>query len=55
MSMIMEQAGGSASTGMFKGKITRLLDLVPSGIHDKCPVLIGSTRDVDRVKAYYNK
>ena len=55
MSMIMEQAGGSASTGMFRGKIHRLLDLVPEGIHDKCPVLIGSTRDVERVTAYYNK
>jgi fructose-1,6-bisphosphatase I len=55
MAMIMEQAGGAASTGMFRGQITRLLDLVPTGIHDKCPVLIGSTRDVDRVIAYYGK
>ena len=53
MAMIIEQAGGSASTGPFRGKITRLLDLVPTNIHDKCPVLIGSTRDVDRVLSYY--
>lgn len=53
MAMIIEQAGGSASTGMFRGEITRLLDLVPTAIHEKCPVLIGSTRDVDRVVGYY--
>jgi fructose-1,6-bisphosphatase I len=55
MAMIMEQAGGAASTGMFKGQIRRILDLVPTGIHDKCPVLVGCTRDVDRVVTYYNK
>lgn len=54
MAMIMEQAGGAASTGMFRGEIRRLLDLVPCSIHDKCPVLIGSTSDVDRVLSYYN-
>jgi fructose-1,6-bisphosphatase len=30
-----------------------VLDLVPKGIHDKCPVIIGCNRDVDRVLAYY--
>lgn len=55
MAMIMEQAGGAASTGMFKGTITRLLDLVPTDIHGKCPVIIGCTRDVDRVLGEYAK
>jgi len=54
MAMLIEQAGGSASTGMFRGKITRILDLVPTSVHEKCPVLIGSTRDVLRVTSYYN-
>jgi len=40
---------------MFRGEITRLLDLVPTSIHDKCPVLIGTTRDVERVVGYYAK
>lgn len=55
MAMLMEQAGGAASTGMFQGQIRRILDIVPSGIHAKCPVLIGCTRDMDRVLSYYNK
>jgi fructose-1,6-bisphosphatase I len=55
MAMLIEQAGGSASSGLFKGKITRILDLVPQKIHDKCPVLIGSKRDVNLVLTYYNQ
>lgn len=53
MALLMEQAGGSASTGPFRGGITRLLDLVPLGIHDKCPVVIGCNRDVDHVLSFY--
>lgn len=53
MAMIMEAAGGQASTGPFRGQIGNILDLVPTGIHDKCPVVIGSGRDVERVLAYY--
>lgn len=51
--MIMEAAGGSASTGPFRGEIKRILDVEPKGIHDKCPVIIGCNRDVDRVLSYY--
>eukprot|EP00434_Breviolum_minutum_P005006 symbB.v1.2.004418.t1/scaffold237.1/size257402/8 len=53
MAFIMEQAGGSASCGMFKGKIQRLLDIVPETIHEKCPVVIGCKRDVDAVLDEY--
>jgi len=53
MAFIMEQAGGSASCGMFKGKIQRLLDIVPETIHEKCPVVIGCNRDVDAVLEEY--
>lgn len=53
MAMLIEKAGGSASTGLFRGEIRRILDIQPKGIHDKCPVLIGSTRDVERVLSYY--
>ena len=44
--MIIEQAGGIASTGMFEGKIQRVIDLVPKSIHDKCPIVMGGKRDV---------
>jgi len=55
MSMIVEQAGGAASCGLFKGKIQRLLDIVPTSIHERCPVIIGSKRDVEHVIAEYKK
>jgi len=53
MAMLVEKAGGAASTGLFRGSITDMLDLVPTGIHDKCPVVIGCTRDVQRVLKEY--
>jgi fructose-1,6-bisphosphatase I len=55
MAMIIEQAGGVASTGMFDGKIQRVMELVPDQIHAKCPIIMGGKRDVqvvyDRYKA----
>lgn len=35
MAMIIEQAGGIASTGMFEGKMQKVIDLVPDEIHAK--------------------
>jgi fructose-1,6-bisphosphatase I len=55
MAMIIEQAGGVASTGMFNGKIQRVLDLIPTEIHDKCPIIMGGKRDVQRVYDEYAK
>lgn len=55
MAMITEQAGGVASTGMFNGKIGRILDVVPEHIHDRCPIIMGGARDVDDVIKLYNK
>ena len=54
MALIVEHAGGEANTGMFRGQCQNILDLVPTGIHDKCPVVLGCSRDVQRVLAYYN-
>lgn len=54
MALIMEQAGGAASTGLFQGNIRPILDIVPTGIHEKCPVIIGCKRDVERVLSYYS-
>jgi fructose-1,6-bisphosphatase I len=55
MAMIIEQAGGIASTGMFNGKIQNVIDLVPAEIHDKCPIIMGGKRDVQIVYDQYKK
>ena len=53
MALIVETAGGIASTGMFNGSVQRMLDLVPANIHDRCPVILGAPRDVNVVLAKY--
>merc|ERR1712226_6623 len=53
MAMITEQAGGVASTGMFKGKIQRILEVMPEHIHDRCPIIMGAGRDVNAVVKLY--
>lgn len=76
MAMIVETAGGIASTGMFKvhhalahgrgsilsdlcesqcsqGAIHRMLDLVPTKVHERCPVILGCPRDVELVLQQY--
>lgn len=55
MAMIIEAAGGIASTGMFNGSIQRMMDLEPKNIHERCPVIIGSKRDVQIVLDCYEK
>jgi fructose-1,6-bisphosphatase I len=53
MASIIEQAGGVASTGMFQGKVGRILDVVPEHIHDRCPIVMGCARDTDKVLGLY--
>ena len=53
MALLVECAGGKASTGMFAGKIQRMLDLEPTHIHERCPVILGSPRDVDFILGKY--
>jgi fructose-1,6-bisphosphatase I len=48
MAMIVEQAGGLATTGR-----ERLLDLVPSNLHQRVPVILGSRREVERLLDYH--
>jgi fructose-1,6-bisphosphatase I len=55
MAMITEQAGGVASTGMLKGKVQRILDVMPEHIHDRCPIIMGGGRDVNTVLGLYEK
>jgi len=53
MAMITEQAGGVASTGLFKGKVQRILEVMPEHIHDRCPIIMGAARDVEQVLKRY--
>lgn len=48
MGMIVEQAGGAASTGR-----ARVLDLVPTAPHQRVPLLIGSPQDVRLAEEFY--
>ncbi|XP_065194670.1 fructose-1,6-bisphosphatase isozyme 2-like [Sycon ciliatum] len=42
MAFMMEQAGGRATDGE-----KRVMEIEPKGIHERCPVFMGSTYDVD--------
>jgi len=53
MALIIEQAGGMASTGMFKGSIQRVLEIKPASIHDKCPIILGTPSMVEEVLKEY--
>ena len=48
MSFIVEQANGLASTGT-----QRIMDLQPTGLHQRCPVIMGSRNEVERIVAYH--
>ncbi|CAL0309530.1 unnamed protein product [Lupinus luteus] len=48
MSYLMEQAGGQAFTGK-----ERALDLVPSHIHERSPVFLGSYEEIEHIKELY--
>eukprot|EP01100_Stratorugosa_tubuloviscum_P000071 TRINITY_DN1015_c4_g1_i1.p1 TRINITY_DN1015_c4_g1~~TRINITY_DN1015_c4_g1_i1.p1 ORF type:complete len:332 (-),score=151.23 TRINITY_DN1015_c4_g1_i1:168-1163(-) len=48
MAMIMEQAGGKASTGT-----QRILDIIPRDVHQRVPVFVGSSQCIDEVEAFY--
>mmetsp|Transcript_10958 Transcript_10958/g.32463 ORF Transcript_10958/g.32463 Transcript_10958/m.32463 type:complete len:344 (-) Transcript_10958:418-1449(-) len=55
MAMLIEAAGGVASTGLFNGKVQRMMELEPTGIHERCPVILGVERDVKVVLECYAK
>jgi fructose-1,6-bisphosphatase len=48
MAMIVEAAGGQAITGP-----ARILDLVPTDIHQRVPVILGSRDEVTAIEALY--
>lgn len=47
---VMEKAGGLATTGN-----EDILDIIPTEIHQKAPVIMGSTEDVQEFLEIYNK
>jgi len=53
MALITEQAGGVSSTGMYKGKLHRILEVMPEHIHDRCPIIMGGGRDVNAMLKLY--
>ncbi|UJW85616.1 class 1 fructose-bisphosphatase [Devosia sp. SL43] len=48
MALLIEAAGGKSTTGT-----QRILDVVPTGIHQRVPVILGSAEEVDRVEGWY--
>ena len=48
MAFIVEQAGGAASTGR-----QRMLEVPPTGLHQRVPVFLGSKEEVTRVTGYH--
>lgn len=48
MSMIVEQAGGLASTGY-----ERILEVKPTNLHQRIPVILGSRDEVRRLEQYH--
>jgi len=49
MSMLMEQAGGASTTGR-----VRILEIQPTELHQRVPVVIGSKNEVYLVTHYHN-
>jgi fructose-1,6-bisphosphatase I len=50
MSFIIEQAGGTATDGT-----QRILDIVPTTLHQRVSVMLGSKNEVERVTAYHGE
>jgi fructose-1,6-bisphosphatase I len=50
MAFIIEQAGGACSTGR-----ERILDIKPTGIHQRVPLVLGSKKEVERIEAYHRE
>ena len=48
MSFIVEQAGGLSSTSR-----ERIMDIQPTGLHQRVPVILGSRHEVERIISYH--
>ena len=50
MAFIIEQAGGAATTGR-----ERIMELQPSGLHQRVPVFLGSKQEVELATHYHQE
>jgi fructose-1,6-bisphosphatase I len=50
IAMIVEQAGGSCTTGT-----ERILDVQPHSLHQRAPLIFGSNAEVEEVQRYYRE
>ncbi len=50
MAMLIEQAGGAATDGH-----QRILDIEPTGLHQRVSVMLGSKNEVERVTSYHRE
>ena len=50
MAMLVEQAGGAASTGR-----QRMLEVQPTGLHQRVPVFLGSKHEVETAVRYHHE
>jgi fructose-1,6-bisphosphatase len=48
IAFIVEQAGGGASTGR-----QRVMELQPTGLHQRAPLIFGSRNEVERIERYH--
>ncbi|KAH6559910.1 hypothetical protein BASA50_009000 [Batrachochytrium salamandrivorans] len=50
MALLVETAGGKATNGT-----TRILDLVPTAIHDRSPIFLGTSSEVEAIESWFAK
>jgi fructose-1,6-bisphosphatase I/sedoheptulose-1,7-bisphosphatase len=50
ISFLIEQAGGAASTGR-----ERIMDVVPTSLHERIPFIFGARDEVERIEAYHRE
>ncbi|GAB3045592.1 class 1 fructose-bisphosphatase [Acinetobacter apis] len=48
MSMLIEQAGGEATTGRM-----RIMDVQPTGLHQRVPVILGAKEEINIIVSYH--
>lgn len=48
MSMLIEQAGGESTTGR-----QRIMDINPTGLHQRVPVILGAKDEIQRLQSYH--
>jgi len=48
ISFIIEQAGGGASTGC-----GRIMEIQPASLHQRVPLIFGSSNEVERIERYH--